>query len=182
MMSLFSIIKSSQWRGLIEFVVRIPFTTLRFLAGLFDLPHLCPHVISGIFIPSYHQVGRTKWDKLHNALGTDRCSMNMRSLPLPLMPAAGRPHSTKKEAMFFFQTAGNPGSQLLQTMLTYFCHSWCVYNVPCQLSSWADFMTTESLTCFPLLLLILWFQIEVKWQFHNVLHISQTWRTCFIVS
>lgn len=78
---------------------------------IWPLSFLSPLCISGIFIPSHHQVGRTKWDKLHNALGTGRCSMNMSCLPLPLMPAAGRPHSTKKEAMFVFQTAGNPASQ-----------------------------------------------------------------------
>lgn len=32
-------------------------------------------------------------------------------LPLSLMPAAGRPQSTEKEAVFFFQTAGNPAPQ-----------------------------------------------------------------------
>lgn len=51
---------------------------------------------------------------------------------------AGKPHWTKKEAMFFFfQTAGDPDiTSLLQTMLTYFCHSWCVYNMPVLLMGW----------------------------------------------
>lgn len=80
------------------------------MAGLFDLPHLCPPCVYQEF--SFHPT--TKWGELNETSYTMHLAqIGADEHELPSSPNASCWQTTfnKKEAMFFFQTAGNPASQ-----------------------------------------------------------------------
>lgn len=109
------------------------------------LPSLAsvPMGISGVLIPSHYQAGRTKWDKLHNALGTDGCSIDMSSLPLPNASWLAKHIRQKRKLCSSFSR-----QLVTQTSQAFYKQCWLIFAtadvyITCQFSSWVEFMTTE---------------------------------------